>query len=235
MVETIGGKPKKRELSSKIVPGGGPSGGNRNDGGDFGDDQNSGADFYLEGEYESNKFRIGMWFLLLVVMMTFGGLIAAYVVISTNRVIEWNPFQFPIQIWISTAFLIASSITYLLSKQALSSGAQIKARTWLLTTTVLGGMFVASQLLLWVLLHNQGVYLASNPYAGFFFVLTSVHVVHVIGGLAALGYIVLRTWQPTSNDAELSQRKMFSNVIGYYWHFMDGLWLVLVGLLGFWK
>ena len=77
--------------------------------------------------------------------------------------------------------------------------------------------------------------MASNPYAGFFYILTAIHAIHVIGGIIALGYIVLRTWLPTSNEKELSNRKIYSNVIGWYWHFMDGLWLVLVGLLGLWK
>jgi cytochrome c oxidase subunit III len=233
-IETIEDKSKKTKIRPNLPDGGGSSGGN-DDGGGFGGDRNPGSDIYQEPDYQSNKFRIGMWFLLLVVMMTFGGLIAAYIVISTNHVLEWKPFQFPKQIWFSTAFLIGSSIAYVISKRALNNDNQEKAKNWLLATTVLGGMFVASQLLLWVLLNREGVYMAGNPYAGFFYILTAVHVVHVIGGIAALGYIVLRTWQPTLNSKELSDRKVYSNVISYYWHFMDGIWLVLVGLLGFWK
>lgn len=222
------------ETKRSTLPSGGDSGGGSDDGEHF-DGRDPRTDIYQEPEYKSNKFRIGMWFLLLVVLMTFGGLIAAYVVVSTNQVMEWKPFLLPKQIWLSTALLVASSFTYFFSKLAINAGRQENAKKWLLGTTTLGGMFVASQLLLWVSLNSQGVYMSGNPYGGFFYILTAVHVVHVIGGIVALGYIVLRTWQPTMLEQELADRKMYSNVIGYYWHFMDLLWLVLVGLLGFWK
>ena len=96
-------------------------------------------------------------------------------------------------------------------------------------------MFIASQLIAWVELVRRGVYMESNPYAGFFYILTAVHALHVIGGIIALGYILLRTWHPTDSDAELVQRQQISTTVGWYWHFMDGLWIVLVLLLGFWK
>ena len=75
----------------------------------------------------------------------------------------------------------------------------------------------------------------SNPYAGFFYILTAVHAVHVIGGIIALGYIVLRTWNETASETELLRERHISNAVGWYWHFMDGLWLVLLSLLGFYK
>jgi cytochrome c oxidase subunit 3 len=238
-IETIEEKPKKHKFSSGLRNrSGSGSGDNKNRGG--GGDSNGGDnkpdnDFYAEIEYPSNRFRIGMWFLLLVVLMTFGGLIGAYIVISTNGVLEWKPFDLPKQIWFSTALLVASSITYQVAKKAINSEKQVKAKNWLLATTILGGMFIASQLSLWIVLVSQGVYMASNPYAGFFYIITAVHAIHVIGGIIALSFIVLRTWQPTSNEKELENRKIYASVIGTYWHFMDGLWLVLVGLLGLWK
>lgn len=241
-VETIQEKPKKRKdrsnLTSRSGLGGGGSknrgGGGGNNGGDNKDNK-ADKDFNEEIKYPSERFRIGMWFLLLVVLMTFGGLIAAYIVISTNGVLEWQPFEFPKQIWFSTALLIASSITYEIGKRALYAEKQEKSKNWLLATTILGGIFIASQLVLWISLVSQGVYMASNPYAGFFYILTAVHAVHLIGGIIALSYIVLRTWLPTSNEKELEDRQVFSKVVGWYWHFMDGLWLVLIALLGFWK
>ena len=96
-------------------------------------------------------------------------------------------------------------------------------------------MFIASQILAWFDLVRRGVYMASNPYAGFFYILTSVHAVHVFGGILVLGYILLRTWNLTSNDDELEKRQSISKAVGLYWHFMDGLWIVLFVLLGFWK
>ncbi|MDQ3710832.1 MAG: cytochrome c oxidase subunit 3 [Acidobacteriota bacterium] len=229
---------KKRKRRASLSSGIGSGGGNktRGGGGSDGGDNNRDDDFTEQAEpHSSNKLRIAMWFLLLVVMMTFGGLIAAYIVISTNGVMEWQPFALPIQVWISTVLILASSVTYKIAHSMLSADKQQKAKSWLLATTVFGGMFIASQLLAWVELVQRGVYVQSNPYAGFFYILTAVHAVHVIGGIAALGYILLRTWQATASDEELFKRKQLSNSVGWYWHFMDGLWIFLVLLLGFWK
>ncbi len=176
-----------------------------------------------------------MWFLLLVVLMTFGGLISAYIVISTNGVMEWQPFNLPKAVWVSTVLILASSVTYKIAQNALNAANQEKAKTWFLATTVFGGMFIASQLLAWFELVQRGVYVQSNPYAGFFYILTAVHAVHVIGGIGVLGFIVLRTWEKTSSSEELTKRQQVSNAVAWYWHFMDGLWLVLLLLLGFWK
>ena len=235
-IETFEGKKSRRRVG--LSNGIGSSGGSQNNGGGGGNDGgNNRNDDYIEEQesYPSNKYRIGMWFLLLAVMMTFGGLIGAYIVISTNGVLEWKPFDLPKAVLVSTFLILTSSVTYQFAQKALHKDNQSKAKIWLLATTVFGGMFIASQLIAWVELVRRGVYMESNPYAGFFFILTAVHAVHVIGGIIALGYILLRTWQPTTSDGELVKRQQVSATVGWYWHFMDGLWIVLVLLLGFWK
>jgi cytochrome c oxidase subunit 3 len=141
----------------------------------------------------------------------------------------------PKQVWVSTFLIVAGSVTYSIAQKFLNSDKQIKAKNWFLATTVLGAIFISSQILSWLELVNRGVYIASNPYAGFFYILTAVHALHVIGGIGALGYIVLRTWDATASGVELATRKSISNIVGWYWHFMGGLWIVLFLLLGFFK
>ena len=236
-VEPIEKGEKKRRVRSTFS-GGSSNGGSRNHGGggsDGGDD-NQKNDYYDEIESDpKDKFRIGMWFLLLVVMMTFGGLIGAYIVIATNKELEWKPFDLPIQVWVSTFLILASSVSYQISKSALQAENQNKAKNWLLATTVLGGMFISSQILAWFDLVQRDVYMASNPYAGFFYILTAVHALHVFGGILVLGYILLRMWNPAWSYEELKKRQSISKAVGLYWHFMDVLWVVLFVLLGFWK
>lgn len=232
---------KKLKRRARVGGGFGSNGGNRNRGGGGnnggGGNDRRDDDFTeeLQKPYESNKFRIAMWFLLLVVTMTFGGLIGAYIVISTNGVLEWRPFDLPKQIWVSTVLIAASSLTYQISQTFLKKDNQARAKNWLLATTVFGAMFIASQILAWLALVREGVYMQSNPYAGFFYIMTAVHAAHVIGGICALGYILLRTWHKTGSIEEMKKRKQISNTVGWYWHFMDALWVVLFLLLGFWK
>lgn len=239
-VETLPEPKKKRPKLTGISSGGGTpnSGGGNNGGGGNGGDNipPNKQDFQEEVEYfKPNKSRILMWFLMTVVLMTFGGLIGAYIVISTNGVLEWRPFDLPLQIWISTALIIASSLTYHIAKKAILRDDQPKAKNWLIATTILGGTFISSQILAWFALAARGVYVQSNPYAGFFFILTAVHAIHVLGGIIALGSVVLRTWQPIVSEELILKRKTYAEVVGWYWHFMDALWIVLVLLLGFWK
>lgn len=187
----------------------------------------------MENSFE--KIRLVTWFILLVVLMTFAGLIAAYVVVSTNGVLEWNPFQLPPQVWVSTGILLASSLTYGVSHRLRKVGKFDAAKKWLIATVVLGGVFVASQLMTWMALYGAGYYLQSNPYAGFFYFITALHALHVVGGICALGYAVLHTWSPARSGEELSRRMSVSRSVGEYWHFMDALWVVLILMLGFWK
>lgn len=234
---------KKEKLKKTAGFSGGSNNGKRNSGGNDGSGGNGGNggdnnnnDYLGDTErYSSDKYRIGMWFLLLVVLMTFGGLIGTYIVLATNNALEWQPFNLPTQVWISTFLILSSSITFSIAQKALNSENQSKAKKWFLTTTVLGAIFIASQILSWAELVSRGVYVASNPYAGFFYILTAVHALHVVGGICALGYIVLRTWNLTAFEPELKKRQSVTTVVGWYWHFMDGLWILLFSLLGFWK
>lgn len=224
---------RKRGSRLSGGPGGGPGrrgGGGGNDGGDHLNNDQPYSD-----SNPQDKSRIVTIFLLIVVMMTFSGLIGAYVVIATNGAAEWKPFDLPIQVWISTALIIASSFAYHIAKNALNSELQEKARKWFVATAALGGAFISSQLIVWLLLVREGVYMSGNPYAGFFYMLTALHAIHVLGGIIALGSILLRSWHGTMVELELTYRRNMARSVGWYWDFMGILWIGIVVLLGFWK
>jgi len=111
----------------------------------------------------------------------------------------------------------------------------MRSRRFLVATTALGGVFIASQLIAWIELVNRGLYLRGNPYAGFFYILTAAHAIHVLGGMVALGAILRRSWYPAVNEVENVYRENVARAVGWYWHLMGGLWVVLFLLLGFWK
>lgn len=213
--------------------GGGGGGGNDNNGG--GNDDPSNHQYEQVEQHQPEKSKVLMWFLLVVVLMTFSGLIGAYIVISTNGVLEWKPFDMPTPIWISTALIFASSVTYYFAQKTIYRNDHPQAKKWLIATTALGAAFISSQLLAWLALAQRGVYMQSNPYAGFFYVLTAVHALHVLGGITALGSIVLRSWYPARTEEEVIKRRTTAQVVGWYWHFMGGLWLFLFLLLDWWK
>ena len=221
---------RKGSIGGSSSGSGGGGGGNNGGGGDSGGDQPN-----VRQRFDPQKLRILTFFLMLAIMMTFGGLIAAYVVIATNNVTEWKPFNLPVQVWISTVIILISSITYHFGQLAVSEDRQWAAKRWLIATTALGAAFISSQILAWVALVNRGLYMSGNPYAGFFYILTAVHAVHVVGGISALGSVLLRSWNPTESRMGLQRRAAIAKVVGWYWHFMGALWVILFVLLGFWK
>jgi cytochrome c oxidase subunit 3 len=225
---------EKRRRGGLITGSGSPNGGGGNNGGGGGDGPD-GEPPNLKQRFNSEKLRVLTFFLLLAIMMTFGGLIAAYVVIATNGVAEWQPFNLPVQVWISTCLILASSVTYHFGQQAVENNIHSAAKKWLIATTGLGAAFISSQIMAWIALTNRGLYMSGNPYAGFFYILTAVHAIHVIGGISALGSVLLRSWAPTTDPERIKRRSAIAKVVGWYWHFMGGLWIVLFVLLGFWK
>ena len=72
----------------------------------------------------------------------------------------------------------------------------------------------------------QGIYIASNQASSFFYIFTGAHAVHLLGGVCALLYVLVRKFKETTVS-----RSTAAEVASYYWHFMDGLWIFLLALL----
>lgn len=219
----------------------GGSGGNSGDGGDGGDGRGGSGSFDSRNDEElvtdggNAKYRILTFFLLVVVLMTFGGLMAAYVVIHANNVQEWQPFALPFQVWISTVLIAAGSILYFLFERNANAGRLVAARKWLMASMAISALFVASQLAVWAVLMQAGFYVRGNPYAGFFYILTAVHAVHVVAGIIALWSVFVRFRKIVVEDVLNEQRLAIATTVGWYMHFLALLWFVLVFFLGFWK
>ena len=234
-IETLPPAEENKRIGRSSASGtNGGGGGGRGPGGD-GPDPRKDNDEQSRLDFIPNKSRVLTAFMLIIVMMTFGGLVSAYVVIATNGAAEWRPFDLPIQVWISTVLILASSVTYHFGWRKLDGGDREAAKKWFVATTVLGAAFISSQLVVWLELRSRGFYLQGNPYAGFFYILTGVHAVHVVGGIVALSSVLLSLWYPTRDENAVLRRRSIAEVVGWYWHFMDGVWIILFLLLGFWK
>jgi cytochrome c oxidase subunit 3 len=100
--------------------------------------------------------------------------------------------------------------------------------------TVLGGLvFLASQVLALRELVSQGIYLRHNPHSSLFYVLTGAHGLHLLGGIAALCYLLVRaSMKPERSPFQLMRQRSRTSVTALYWHFLTVLWVALfLGLL----
>jgi cytochrome c oxidase subunit 3 len=139
---------------------------------------------------------------------------------------DWVAFALPRILWVNTLVLLASSLTIQLSRKHMRLAEAGGFRRWWSITTVLGLLFLAGQFAAWRQLAAQGVFLVTNPSSSFFYVLTALLGLHLLGGIVALFYVAYRPWQ----RSRITQATA-ADLVSIYWHFMDGLWVFLFALL----
>ncbi|HYG80759.1 MAG TPA: cytochrome c oxidase subunit 3 [Pyrinomonadaceae bacterium] len=182
-----------------------------------------------------DRYRTGVLVALAGVLMMFTALTSAYIV-RAGTWNDWRPVAMPRLLWVSTGVILLSSLTFEAARRALKLGRAVAFKRWLLVTVVLGLGFLAAQLMVWRELAAAGVYLASNPHSSFFYVLTGVHGLHLLGGVLVLDYLLLRTWRGRGGEAAGARKRLAAvNAAALYWHFMLGVWIYLFLLLFLWR
>jgi cytochrome c oxidase subunit III len=146
--------------------------------------------------------------------------------------VDWGGGRMPSFVYVSTVLIVISSLTFSRARASLRHGEGAGYRLWLMVTLLLGLGFLASQVLAWRQLVAAGVYLASNPHSAFFYVLTGLHAIHLVGGIIALAALYLYGSRGRGPEGE-SRRRALTDATGIYWHFMDALWVFLFLLLFF--
>jgi cytochrome c oxidase subunit III len=203
-----------------IHSGKGPGGGGfSGDGGNGGDGDSSGASSVPQRAYIT-----GMFIALAGILMFFMAFVSAYIVRKDMPNSAWIPLQVPRLLWLNTLILVASSFTLARAHNRSTAKDEDGFRHWWATTTFLGILFVAGQILAWRQLAAQGIFLATNPSSSFFYVFTAAHGVHLLGGILALLYVQFRVTRRVTRGTAIE-------VVSMYWHFMDGLWVFLFLLL----
>ena len=182
----------------------------------------------------ANRYRIGMWVALASILMLFTALTSAYIVRAASSN-DWKSLPMPRILLLSTTLIIVSSGTLEFAKRKLKANAEGAYKGLLLVTTALGLGFLGSQLWAWRQLVQQGVYVASHPHSSFFYLLTATHGIHLIGGLLALIYLLLRSRKALEDERFQTKRVAAAGAVALYWHFMDVLWIYLFLLLFFWR
>jgi cytochrome c oxidase subunit 3 len=163
------------------------------------------------------------------ITMTFAALTSALIVRKGSS-LDWQSFTLPSILYLNTALLLGSSVTLEIARRRVArfmGGIALPGESparWLYMTLVFGLLFVAGQYVAWARLSAEGLYLATNPSSSFFYLLTAAHVLHALGGLIGLVYVIgkLRKSQLRRSTLDAASR---------YWHFVDLLWVYLLLLL----
>ncbi|GLZ39178.1 cytochrome c oxidase subunit III [Actinokineospora sp. NBRC 105648] len=189
-----------------------------------------------------NMVSVGTIVWLSSELMFFAGLFAMFFTVKAQNVgpngeaLSWPP---PLEIGGEaihlnvpyalpfTIILVASSFTCQLGVFAAEKGDVFGLRRWYLATLVLGAIFVGGQAIEYHNLVSEGVTIPSGAFGTVFYLTTGFHGLHVIGGLIAFGYLLIRTRLSKFTPAQATS----AIVVSYYWHFVDVVWIGLFAVI----
>lgn len=169
--------------------------------------------------------KIGLGFFLAVVTTLFSLFCVAYIIRMEYP--DWQALPDPGLLWLNTIVLILSSIAMHRAKRAALRGAVKGVRISLIASGVFSFAFLAGQFLAWRQLNAAGYFAASNPANAFFYVITGLHALHLLGGLWVWGKTIIKV----GRGREVRDLSLSVELCTTYWHYLLLVWLVLFGLL----
>jgi len=186
------------------------------------------ADFRERSTSSLPPAKVGLGVFLAVAGSLFALFISAYSM--RMSMVDWRALPVPRLLWFNTAVLMLSSVVL--------QGTYIAARRNNIDGVVFGlcaggasaVTFLIGQLLVWRELSTAGYFLASNPANSFFYLITALHGLHLMGGLVALGRTTAKVWRRVA----MTEVRLSVELCAIYWHFLVLVWLILLGLLTGW-
>jgi cytochrome c oxidase subunit 3 len=170
--------------------------------------------------------KIGLGVLLAALGALFALLISAY--LMRMQLGDWQPVPKPTILWVNTGMLMLGSAALQWVRAVANRGDLRAVRAGLLAAGIAAIVFVSGQLLAWQQLAASGYFLTWNPASSFFYLITALHGVHVLGGLVALARSTVRAWR---GPRDVEQLRLGIELCSLYWDFLLIIWLVLFGLL----
>jgi cytochrome c oxidase subunit 3 len=184
-------------------------------------------------ERTSRSYKLILLFAMVSMFMMFAGLTSAFVV-SKSRADWLKDFQLPTAFYLSTAVILSCSVTFHLAKKAIQKDNRSTTTSFLLATLALGILFVILQFVGFRQIVDNGYFFtgsASSITTTFLYIVTIVHLAHLLGGLISLLIIIYNHFKQKYN----STQTLGIELGAMYWHFLDFLWVYLFLFLYFFK
>ncbi len=178
-----------------------------------------------EGSLSLSPVKVGLGVFLAVATSLFALFISAYLMRKTGA--DWTTLAAPKVLWLNTGMLILGSVAMQWTRAAAQRGQTDDVKTGLIVAGVFSFSFLAGQLLAWQQLNAAGYFLAANPANAFFYLLTALHAVHLLGGLWVWG----KTTAKMARGVKVGAIRLSVELCTVYWHYLLLVWLVLFALL----
>ncbi|ANL34818.1 cytochrome c oxidase subunit 3 [Rhizobium phaseoli] len=173
--------------------------------------------------------KIGLFVFLGVVGALFSLAVSAYFMRAASA--DWWGMPVPRLLWVNTAALALSSAALQWAKHEAGHGRMANPRPALVAAFALAVFFLAGQIQAWRELTAAGYVLADNPANSFFYMLTGLHGLHILGGLAVLAHTTVRAF---STEVAADRLRLSVDLSAIYSHFMLAVWLLLFALFAGW-
>ncbi|GAB5497781.1 MAG: cytochrome c oxidase subunit 3 [Pseudohongiellaceae bacterium] len=178
-----------------------------------------------EGAFDTSAEKVGLSIFMVVAFVIFSLFIVSYYI--RMELPDWQPLSEPGQLWVNTGLLVLSSVLFQWARNIAQSGSQKNLMTAFIGGGVLAVLFIAGQLMTWGNLQEGGYFLTSNPANAFYYLLTGVHAVHLLGGLWVWSKSSIRLL----SGAEAKEVRLSIELCTVYWHFLLIVWLVMFAIL----
>ena len=171
--------------------------------------------------------KLGLRVFLVVATVVFSLTVVTY----ADRMLaaDWRALPEPLVLWLNTALLIMSSIALQRARVSAERDHEDGVRLGLLLGGGFAFAFLVGQFMAWRQLVDLGYFAATNPANAFFFLVTALHAVHLLGGLVAW----VRTWSKLRRGVAQDKLRLSVELCAVYWHFLLLIWLLLFALLLF--
>ena len=183
------------------------------------------ADDHSGDGFPMPPVAIGLGVFMTVATSLFALSISAYLMRREGA--DWRPLAQPMVLWLNTAMLVLGSVFFERARRAARSAQLRGVRVGLLAGGASTVAFLAGQLWAWRQLDAAGYYLTTNPANAFFYFLTALHALHLLGGLWVWGATAVRV----QRGAAVRDVRLRVELCAIYWHFLLMVWLILFGLL----
>jgi cytochrome c oxidase subunit 3 len=195
--------------------------------------QQSGQVEHVQGGsvLEMPSTRIGLWFFMAVVASLFGLFSTAYHMRAEYA--DWRQVDVPSLLYFNTLVLILASVCYQVAWSAMKRGKLSLVRNGLSLAGACTVGFLGLQAVAWQQMLAAGNNLWTGPAWAFFYLLTGVHALHLIGGMFVWVKATRDAWQTNEGDdvEQVGRLRLRVELCTVYWHFLLWVWGGLLALM----
>jgi len=197
---------------------------------------------FTEMEQQTDTSKLGMWLFLVTEVLLFGGLFVGYGIMASRHAEAFRAAHEHLDRvlgTLNTAVLLASSFTMVMAVLYARQNRRKGLILFLILTLMLGGVFLGVKYVEYSHKFHEGL-LPGKYYShqgdtvpgefmffSFYFMMTGLHGLHILGGMAVISWVLRRAWLGHFSGGYYAP----VDLVGLYWHLVDIIWIYLFPLL----